>query len=167
MSPFILGWAMGAMRQLIRTSELIKPFVAPPLAYLRDGERPDPPICKADTAEKVTTVVEGWFKDRNLALENVKNIINTHDVIAARDYVAAHKDEIYNYPFIKVMIDADKKGIKIPVDIKEAWALKTANIKNHKYIGVEGLMRGGIKAIPKEQFEAIDLIKPVGWNETF
>ncbi len=165
MSPFLLGWAMGAIRACVKQNELLKPFKVV-RGYPRNNanETPKPRKCEASTPKLVTNIVASWFKKDSLALENVKDIINNHDVKAARDYVTAHKDEIYNYPFIKVMIDADKKGIKLPTDISQAWALETANIKNHQYKGVEGLMRGS--GIKKEQFAAIDLIKPIGWNET-
>ena len=163
MSPFILGWAMGAMRAIIRTSALLKPFALTYQTMAGQKAQTGPRHCEAYTPDLVTAEVEKWFKKDSLALRDVKEIINTHDVKAARDYVTAHKDEIYNYPFVKVMIDADKKGIKIPTNISKAWALETATIKNHQYKGVEKLMRGD--TIKKEQFGAIDLVKPVGWSK--
>jgi hypothetical protein len=164
MSPFLLGWALGAIRQTVKRNELLKDFkpdVAAQPVRNANGQY-IPPRAMADTHEQVTEIVKGWFKQRNLRLHDVKEIINSHDVKAARDYVREHKNEIYNYQFVDLMMKADKKGIKLVTDIFHAWNL-SARIANHSYIGVEGLMQGN--KVNKEQFKAISLIKPKGWSK--
>ncbi len=161
MSPFILSWALGAIRHVTRSG---MPKFKP--SY-QDQYNPKG-IAELNTVDKVTAEVEKWFKPRSpLKLNAVQNIIDTHDVNAAREYVDQNRNgRIYNMKFVDLMIKADKKGIGLPTNIKDAWQLDES-IFNHAYAGVETLMRRGKTRIKPIQFKAVGLIEPTGWRYDF
>jgi len=160
MSPFILSWALGAIRHVSRDNmPKFKPSYSDQYSPSRKAE--------LNTVDKVTAEVEGWFDKREkIKLKNVQNIIDTHDVEAAREYVKTNKAKIYNMKFVDLMIKADKAGIGLPTNITDAWQLDEL-IHNHAYAGVETLMRRGKAIIKPSQFKAINLIEPTGWNYDF
>lgn len=160
MSPFLLGWALGAIRHVGKYS--MNKF-KPPLTQYGGPSGLETPL---NTPELVSKEVKRWFASKTFTLKQVQAIIDTHDVEAAREYVIKHRTKIYNMAFVEVMIKADKTDIGLPTNIADAWQLDE-QIYNHAYIGVETLIRRGHNAVKPQQFKAVKLIEPTGWRYTF
>ncbi len=161
MSPFLLSWALGAIRHVSK-------FGMPKFNPAYNEQYASNEKAELDTVDKVTAEVESWFKPRNkIKLTHVQHIIDTHDVKAAQAYIkACSQSKIYNMKFVQIMIEADIKGISLPTNITDAWQLNET-IFNHAYPGVETLMHRGKERIKSQQFKAINLIKPTGWRYDF
>jgi len=158
MSPFLLGWALGAIRHVGKFG--MNKFKPPLTQY----GGPSGGEAALNTPELVSEEVERWFLPRTaIALKQVQAIIDTHDVEAAREYVTKHRTKIYNMKFVDVMMKADMADIGLPTNITDAWQLNSLII-NHAYPGVETLMRRGSDAIKPEQFKATKFIEKAGWS---
>jgi len=162
LSPFLLGWAMGAIRQATTLSNTIRSLVE----IKWDGN--DETFEAVLSADQVHTKVGEWFENTRLNLDGVRDIIDNHDVEGAREYVENNLEveNVYLPNLVWTMVDADKVGVGLPTNIADAWAMNQ-NIENHVYIGCEKLMKGG-SAFPvfKNQFPAKELrqLTKSGWR---
>ena len=145
-SPFMTTWALGAVRQVDR------------LPIWRE--------LNTSTNAKAKTLIKELFK--TLRLDEVQDIINNHDVKAARAYFGKFKtNDLYKNGFIEGMIRADKKGLPINMNLMESWKQdgKAGRARHHNYPGVETMMKKDEKRVTMKQFpprQSMELIE-TGW----
>lgn len=156
MSPFLLSWAMGAIRASSNNPEasMLK------VTYKYKGKR----TYTAPSPDKIHTEVSKWFKDSKMDLDAVRSIIDNHDVIEARKYFKNNLNSQGYLPnLVNTMIKADKADIGLPADINKAWRLDQ-RITNHIYPGCERLLDPSARIL-KTQFPAIALreLSARGW----
>ena len=157
LSPFLLTWAMGAIRHASKQNKVQQ--------VTGIGFEEGTGYVPLSSASSIHDRVGEWFNDKRMDLDGVRSIIDSHDVEGAREYVKNNlKGYTYLPNFISTMLTADSKGIGLPTNIQQAWRTK-AEIVNHMYPGCEKLMRPEFE-IFKAQFPALDLIElaPRGWR---
>ena len=145
-TPFITTWALGAVR---KTSALL---------LMQNMNRL--------SSKELRAAVKRLFKSHRL--DEVQDIINNHDVKAARAYFnKLPKNEQYSPEFITGMIRADKAGVGINMNLMESWNMEinSPRARHHDYPGVEKMLKTNEKRVTNKQFAPRQLmtLQEAGW----
>jgi len=146
-SPFITTWALGQVR---KTATKTGPFH---MLRMNDAD--------------LKVYVKGLFN--TLRLDEVQDIINNHDVKAARAYVKWTDNSTKYLPgFIEGMIRADKAEVPINMNLLESWKMdgeKRPRARHHDYPGVEKMLYVDEMRVTNKQFPPRQLmtLEDRGW----
>lgn len=146
-SPILYTWAIGQARGAIDSM----PFLNRP------------------TIAQGTEGLRTWFETiaKEVPLDDVRAIIDEHNVAAARELVASDikgvKKYMYMPSFYDTMVEADKKGVGFDPQSMVNWGLEGDKViipRSHGYIAVESALRGTWNNyFPQKKFQKAK----VGW----